>query len=171
MRAGRRAPRSGTGSCPSGRVARPRSAVRRAAPSAPARDRDEAPLDAFLAVTELETERARAAREALAEAVAFAAKFLDANRVYHVEPEPRLVIVTSPDGANRVYDARARRFERRDAEGRVVDAEGRAWRVTEDALVATFDAALELPRVPAHRAFWFGWYAQHPDTRLIGADA
>ena len=22
-------------------------------------------------------------------------------------------------------------------------------------------------RIPAHRAFWFGWYAQYPATRLI----
>jgi hypothetical protein len=52
-------------------------------------------------------------------------------------------------------------------DGRILDSRGRAWTTTEDALQATFEANLRLPRVPAHRAFWFGWYAQHPDTLLI----
>jgi hypothetical protein len=46
----------------------------------------------------------------------------------------------------------------------VRDASGQRWRVTPDALVD--DGTGRLPRVPAHRAFWFGWYAQHPDTVL-----
>ncbi len=48
-----------------------------------------------------------------------------------------------------------------------MDTEGREWRVDEDFLVATFDPDVRLPRLAAHRAFWFGWYAQHPDTVLI----
>jgi len=24
-----------------------------------------------------------------------------------------------------------------------------------------------LKRLPAHRAFWFGWYAAYPQTRLV----
>jgi hypothetical protein len=39
--------------------------------------------------------------------------------------------------------------------------------VEEDALRATFGAKTALPRVPAHRAFWFAWYAQYPETKLI----
>lgn len=103
------------------------------------------------------------------EPVAVSARFLRENPVYHVEPAPHLVVVTSPAGANRVYAAGDGRFVRLDADGRVVDAEDRAWNVTEDALEPAFDDALRAPRVPAHRAFWFGWYAQHPDTVLIGA--
>ena len=49
----------------------------------------------------------------------------------------------------------------------VMDARGERWRVTEDALVHTADATRRAPRVAAQRAFWFGWYAQFPDTRLI----
>jgi hypothetical protein len=45
-----------------------------------------------------------------------------------------------------------------------LDAQGRRWRVTPDALVC--DSGEHLPRVAAHRAFWFGWFAQHPDTVL-----
>jgi hypothetical protein len=39
--------------------------------------------------------------------------------------------------------------------------------VTEDALESGDGSGLALPRVAANRAFWFGWYAQFPDTRLI----
>jgi hypothetical protein len=28
-------------------------------------------------------------------------------------------------------------------------------------------APLQATRAPAHRAFWFGWFAQHPDTTLM----
>ena len=100
--------------------------------------------------------------------VAIAAEFLRDNRVYHLdEADQPLVIITTGAGANRVYQAGSRRFSSSDTGGRVADAEGREWIVEEDQLQAAFDADLRLPRVPAHRAFWFAWYAQHPETRLI----
>ena len=77
------------------------------------------------------------------------------------------MIVTSEQGANRVYDAGEVRFERRIDDERVVDDTGRVWLVSEDALVAEDDAGVRLVRVPAQRAFWFGWYAQFPDTELV----
>jgi hypothetical protein len=49
----------------------------------------------------------------------------------------------------------------------VIDARGRAWSVDENHLHAEFDPALRLPRVEAHRAFWFAWFAQYPDTVLL----
>jgi hypothetical protein len=70
----------------------------------------------------------------------------------------------SPDGANRVYHTSGQRFERRLDDFRVADAKGRVWRVTEDALVAVTDAGA---RLPANRAFWFGWFAQFPQTELF----
>jgi hypothetical protein len=39
--------------------------------------------------------------------------------------------------------------------------------VAENQLRSARDPKLVLARVPAHRAFWFGWFAQHPDTLLI----
>jgi hypothetical protein len=49
----------------------------------------------------------------------------------------------------------------------VVDRAGARWRVTEEALISAADPTRRLARVAAFRAFWFGWYAQFPDTRLI----
>ncbi len=36
--------------------------------------------------------------------------------------------------------------------------------MTEDELVAEDDATTRLARLSAHRAFWFGWYAQFSQT-------
>ncbi|MBI4263913.1 MAG: DUF3179 domain-containing protein [Acidobacteria bacterium] len=100
--------------------------------------------------------------------LAIAAAFLARNRVYHAEVAGvELVVITSPDGANRVFDAGAERFDRVPGADLVADAAGRTWRVTEDALVLVDDARVARPRVPAQRAFWFGWRAQFPDTILI----
>jgi hypothetical protein len=49
--------------------------------------------------------------------------------------------------------------------GRLRDHTGKTWRVTETAL--TTEDGEPAPRVPAHRAFWFGWFAQFPTTLLI----
>jgi Protein of unknown function (DUF3179) len=76
----------------------------------------------------------------------------------------RFVVVTSKDGANRMYDLGEVTFTSRDRDGHLLDAAGRRWRVTPEALVG--DEGARRPRVAAHRAFWFGWYAQHPDTVL-----
>jgi len=40
--------------------------------------------------------------------------------------------------------------------------------MTEEAFVSEPDSHGPVaPRVPARRAFWFGWHAQFPDTELI----
>jgi hypothetical protein len=49
----------------------------------------------------------------------------------------------------------------------VRDSAGGLWTVTEEALVPRAAGPKPLPRVTAFRAFWFGWYAQFPDTRLV----
>ena len=48
----------------------------------------------------------------------------------------------------------------------LVDSDGLVWTVTEDALVNTSDPSETLARLPSHPAFWFGWFAFHPDTLL-----
>jgi Protein of unknown function (DUF3179) len=100
--------------------------------------------------------------------VAISAEFLREHRSYLVDvAKPPLVVITSAAGANRVYETGGHRFAEPDEDSRVLDENGRAWIVDEDALIATFDPSQRLKRVPAHRAFWFGWYAQAPDTLLI----
>lgn len=102
-----------------------------------------------------------------ARSVAIDAGFLRRNPVYTLEVEQRrLVIVTTPRGANRVYEAGAVELASLDRDGRLVDVTGRTWVVGEDAIRPDGGDEL-LARVPARRAFWFGWVAQYPDTILV----
>lgn len=102
------------------------------------------------------------------QAVAFAAGYLARTRVHHETVEGRtLVVLTSPRGANRVYDTGSTRITSWVDATTVRDSGGVLWTVTEDALRPQSGRATSLPRVPAFRAFWFGWYAQFPDTLLI----
>lgn len=78
------------------------------------------------------------------------------------------LVVTSPGGANRVYERGAYTFSGARPRGRdraVIDDAGGEWTVTPAALVRR--TGERLPSVPSHRAFWFGWIAQYPDTRLF----
>lgn len=76
-----------------------------------------------------------------------------------------VVVFTDESGANRVYDPQGVTFTSYDGDGMVVDAAGVAWALAEDGLTAQ-DGRM-LPRLAAHRAFWFGWYAAFPETRLV----
>lgn len=98
--------------------------------------------------------------------IAIAADFLKQRPVFQFESGANLVVITTPKGANRVYRAGDHKFDRILSDGKVADADGRAWSVTEEALMS-HDEKVRLPRQPAHRAFWFGWYAQFPNTTLI----
>jgi hypothetical protein len=100
--------------------------------------------------------------------LAIATSLLQRNRVFKVTVAGRtLTVVTSAHGANRVYDTKDIDLVRHLDDERVADRTGRAWRITEDALVQDGDPSVRRVRVPAQRAFWFGWYAQFPDTRLM----
>jgi hypothetical protein len=100
-------------------------------------------------------------RQALALSVAFLRK----NPVYALSfAGHALVALTTPGGANRLYAADGVAFTRLRPDGTVEDAQGRAWRIDEDALR---HAEQVRPRIPARRAFWFGWHAQFPDTELV----
>jgi hypothetical protein len=48
----------------------------------------------------------------------------------------------------------------------ILDETGKRWQVTDTALVS--EDSLELPRLPGHMAYWFGWYSFYPLTRIYG---
>ncbi len=72
-------------------------------------------------------------------------------------------------GAVRAYRPGGRSFSEGPA-GTLIDlATGSSWEVGEEALVplgGDGGGAVSLPRVPGHRAYWFGWYAFFPETTL-----
>ena len=47
----------------------------------------------------------------------------------------------------------------------MVDEDGNTWALTESALEAGDGRVLT--RLPAQRAFWFGWYSAYSNTRLV----
>ncbi len=100
--------------------------------------------------------------------LAISVEYLEDNQLFQVDHAGHpLVVVTTDEGANRVYLSQGREFVRRLDDDRVTDATGATWRVSEDEMVAESDGSRRLPRVAAQRAFWFGWYSQFPQTVLI----
>lgn len=103
--------------------------------------------------------------------LAIAANFLAKQPVYQDELDgQRFVVLTDAAGANRVYTLpKSVTFTSWDQQGKAMDNTGASWQVTESALTAPDGRILE--RLPAHRAFWFGWQAAFPETRLVGASS
>ena len=100
------------------------------------------------------------------DALAISAQRLLAEHVLHEQVGPvRLVVLTDDSGANRVYQAGAPALVSWDGRDRALDAAGTAWRVAEDGLHGPDGQVRK--RLPAHRAFWFGWAAAFPATRLV----
>lgn len=100
--------------------------------------------------------------------VAISAGFLTKHTLFSLDSGGRrFVVLTTPRGANRVYEARGVQFTDWNGRDAAQDAHGRWWRVTEEALLAPDGADAPSPRVAAQRAFWFAWVAQFPETALI----
>lgn len=97
--------------------------------------------------------------------VALATEFLEEQPIFQAEVAGQpFVVVTSESGASRVYESAGRQFDEVLDDERVQSDDGLVWLVTEDELVVEGDSTMRLARMPAHRAFWFGWYAQFPHT-------
>ena len=98
--------------------------------------------------------------------LAISAEFLAATPVHHDAIEgTALVVLTDPSGANRAYASEDVTFTRYDGNRSVEDGSGMIWTMDEHTLTAEDGRVLR--RVPAQRAFWFGWYAAFPSTRLV----
>ena len=104
------------------------------------------------------------------ENLAIAADFLAAHPVYHTRMGKlnmalNMIVLTDASGANRVYESKDIKFLSWDKTKTVLDSTGKAWKVEEAQITGPKGEILK--RVSAHRAFWFGWYAAFPDTKLI----
>ena len=100
------------------------------------------------------------------EAVAYDTRFLRKRRLHQDRVAGQdLIILTDKSGAFRVYDSAGVTFTKWDRNSKVRDSSGRQWKATETALLGPNGE--KLLRLSAHRAFWFGWRAQFPNTRLV----
>ncbi len=98
--------------------------------------------------------------------VAIDIEFLKKTPVYSLKVGgDDVVILTTLKGASRVYQAKDHTFKSWNGQGKVTDANGEKWTVSESGL--THAKKGTLARYPSHQSFWFGWVAQFPKTRLI----
>lgn len=99
---------------------------------------------------------------------AISSRWLRAQPIYHnTLGGQRYVVLTDPSGAHRVYASDGITFDSYNGGEILIDDQQHPWIVEESQLKGP--AGQVLNRLPAHRAFWFGWHAAFPETELIGA--
>jgi Protein of unknown function (DUF3179) len=81
---------------------------------------------------------------------------------------PVVLVGQSATRTVRAYERGDLRFRPgRGPDEAVAEGTGEVWRVTEEALVAA-PSGRRLHRLAGHLAYWFGWFAFHPDTPVYG---
>lgn len=98
--------------------------------------------------------------------IAISTKFLNKKSLYQNQlARKKFVVLTDKSGANRVYFSENIEFKNYDKAKLVTDTNGIAWKVHENRLESTTGQTLK--RLHTFNAFWFGWKAAYPDTKLI----
>jgi len=99
------------------------------------------------------------------DSMAISAVFLRDKPVYQNSlGKQNFVVLTDASGANRVFESNDVEFVSYDLDTVAIDSQGNRWFLQEDKLSRE---GVELTRLPAHRAFWFGWQSAFPETILI----
>ena len=98
--------------------------------------------------------------------LAISVDYLSKNPLYHKQVgDLEFVVLTDKSGAARVYETKGLKFKDWDQIDAVTDAAGNKWTMSESTLISS--QGDKLYRLPAHRAFWFGWYGAYSNTELI----
>lgn len=99
------------------------------------------------------------------EQLAIAVKLLASKQVHHDKiGSQNMVVLSDSEGTSRAYEVGEVQFKSWSGGGGVVDSDGQSWQIHEDRLTLS---DRQLRRLPSHRAFWFGWVSQFPETRLV----
>ena len=100
------------------------------------------------------------------EPLAISSAYLKQNPLYHDKiGNIDFVVLTDPSGASRVYETKGHIFKKWDQDRTAIDTQGASWTMMEEKLTSVDGKVLY--RLPAHRAFWFGWYSAYAHTRLV----
>ena len=92
--------------------------------------------------------------------------YLADNPIYHDQiADSKFIALTDISGAIRVYENNGLKFDQWDQKYQAIDENGLAWTLSESQLKSENGDILS--RLPANRAFWFGWYSAYPHTRLV----
>lgn len=112
------------------------------------------PLEAFWALVSADSLRAAAAEQLIVEG------WDDAHASILVEP---VRLADDVETRRRIISVLERSTGRR-LGGDLIEWWAWIWRANPGTHP---EYAERLERLPAHRAFWFGWFAQYPETRLV----
>lgn len=100
------------------------------------------------------------------EALAISLDFLDSHPLYSGSlGGVDFVVLSDRAGGRRVFSRSKTEFTEWDRDRSLRDDHGVVWTSSEEELRSADGRSLK--RLPAHRAFWFGWQAAWPRTRLI----
>jgi len=98
--------------------------------------------------------------------IAISTRFLKKHSVYNGQLDTiSFVVLTDTSGANRVYYSDNIQFSTYNKNDKATDENGTVWYVHENQLVS--ETGRVLKRLHSFNAFWFGWKAAYPDTKLI----
>lgn len=101
------------------------------------------------------------------ESIAISSKFLKRNSIYQDQIyQHRFTVFTDKSGAHRVYYTENVQFESYDKRSIVTDTEGKQWALYENYMEQQ-DTGIQLQRFQSFSAFWFGYQAAFPQTRLV----
>lgn len=101
------------------------------------------------------------------ENIAISSKYLKRNPIFkHAINNRPFTVFTDKSGAHRVYFTENVRFVKYDGEINALDETGKAWILGENSLKPA-SGKKKLERLASHNAFWFGYRAAFPNTRLI----
>ena len=98
--------------------------------------------------------------------LAISSKFLRKNPIYHEElAGVKFTVFTDKSGAHRVYNTDGLRFGEYNGRDLAVDQNAIQWNLMENRMLS--ESGQELGRIHSFNAFWFGFHAAYPDTKLI----
>ncbi len=98
--------------------------------------------------------------------LAISVKYLKKKSLYQSSiDDVNFIVLTDKSGANRVYYSKDLKFKKYDQHKDAIDANGVSWTVFEDRLENNQGDTLQ--RIHTFNAFWFGWQAAYPNTKLI----
>ncbi len=98
--------------------------------------------------------------------LAIEGNYLAENPIYYDKiGDMEFVALTDKSGAIRVYENNGIRFQAWDQDTTVIDENNISWILSESNLES--ENGSTLLRLPANRAFWFGWFSAYPHTRLV----
>ena len=75
--------------------------------------------------------------------------------------------VRDAGGGVRVYQVAPETYRQTEGDGMLQDSSGVRWRIRDEMLIPQSDKAAAAPRQPTTRVYWFGWFAQYPETLLF----